>query len=532
MIYLKKNLGIKYTVSATAILTSIILSACGNSENKDSLISDETKIPTVQEQQQTCQALQGKTFDSATVTKSTWIEANESLNSSAMCHILATRAPYLDIEVIVPSNWSGRYWQQGGGGFDGTIPSGLKVNNEGKLTAVNSEITNYGVVYAASNGGNRSIAVSADAPSVFFDGTADAEQSKKDYSYAAIDTTLHFAKGVIREFFAKDANYRYFNGCSNGGRNAYIAVQRWPNEFDGAVSGCFGMDIASQTMAWMNMANRVGTEDMPSSKQWEYISASAMNHCDINDNLADGIISNYNKCGFDVSALQCGKSSASSDLSECLTSGQLQTVQSLFGELKSSGKSIYSGFSWANLGPSAPNFAGLGSGYVALATGDSTWMDSAKAAMFDMDRDYNLVADGLNSAGANIDKNAIASYIASGRKLIHWHDSADALLSLHEHSKNVSLLHSMAKSMGLQNPENNSRYFVVPGTGHGGGKSAGWAEAIINWVEKDSAPTQLTYSSTKANGEVRSIPVCQYPLYPRYIDGDVNAASSFECTQP
>ena len=87
--------------------------------------SDPNALPTPEAMKATCASMVGKTFASATVTAANRIEGDATLGTSGMCQVLATRAPYLDIEVVVPDNWSGRYYQQGGGGFDGTIRIGL-----------------------------------------------------------------------------------------------------------------------------------------------------------------------------------------------------------------------------------------------------------------------------------------------------------------------------------------------------------------------------------------------------------------------
>ena len=498
--------------------------------------SDPNALPTVDALKAMCAALVGKTLASAKVTATNRIEANAALGSPGMCQVLATREPYLDIEVFVPDSWSGRLYNQGGGGTDGRILfPGVRKDASGALTSVSTAISKLGAVYAASNGGNRANVPEEAGPAVWFNGTAAGDQSRVDYSYAASGTTLFFSKAVVREFFARDAKYSYFNGCSNGGRNAYIAITRWPDQYDGVVSGCEGMDTVGQTVAWMDMARLVGTPAMPTRTQWSAVYKAAVNACDLNDNLADGVIANYTGCSFNPASLQCGQPGASSDPSVCLTGDQLTTVQRLLGGVKSStGGTIYSGYLFADWNPIT--FGGLGGNFMAITTGDGTWRTPEKTATFDANVHYGPLAAGLQTAGADADKVAIASFIASGKKILHWHDSADGLLSPKEHARNVATMHSIAQSMGLADPSSNSRMFIVPGTGHAGaaGILAGvvdWATPIVDWVEKGIAPTQLTYFSTVA-GVAKSIPVCQYPTYPRYTGGDVNAAASYSCTAP
>ncbi|MCE5309244.1 MAG: tannase/feruloyl esterase family alpha/beta hydrolase [Acidobacteriales bacterium] len=512
-----------------AVSAPLFLATCARAQGGPS-----KPLPSTDALRAACAAMAGKSFAAATVTAANRIEADANTASPGMCQVLATRAPYLDIEVVVPDNWSGRYWQQGGGGFDGRIPSAVMRNPSGTLVGVNRAVSVQGAVYAASNGGNRGKVAGQSAPNVFFDGTEAGKQSLRDYSYAALGTTLYFAKGVIQQFFGRDASFRYFNGCSNGGRNAYIAIQRWPDEFDGAVAGCFGMDIGAQTMEWVDLARLARTPEMPSNAQWNAVYRAAIAACDANDNLADGMIANYAGCKFNPSTQQCGQPGASADPAICLTPAQLATVQRVTGTLTSTtGNTIYSGYGWANWNPAG--FGGLGSGYVAMATGDPAWLTLATSATFDVNAHYGPVAAGLQSIGADIDKIAIASFIASGKKLINWHDGADGLLSINDHARNLNTMHATAKSMGLSDPSSGSRFFVVPGTGHGGGQSltsVDWADAIVKWVESGVAPTQLTYNSRGPGGASKSIPVCQYPMYPRYTDGDVNRAASYSCTAP
>ncbi len=491
-------------------------------------------LPSPETLKRACATMIGKSFAAATVTAANRIDADPAIGSVGMCQVLATRPPYLDIEVVVPDNWSGRYWQQGGGGFDGRIPSALTRNAAGALTSVNRAVSVQGAVYAASNGGNRSNIPAQAAPAVFFDGTEAGKQSMRDYSYAALGATLFFAKEVIHQFFRRDATYRYFNGCSNGGRNAYIAIQRWPNEFDGAVSGCFGMDLGAQTVAWMDMARLAGKPDMPSNAQWAAVYRAAVAACDENDNLKDGIIANVAGCSFNPISQECGQPTADANPATCLTHDQVATVRRLTGTLTSTtGNTIYSGYGWANWTPGA--FGGFGSGNLAMATGDPAWLTPEKRATFDLNVHYGPAAVGVQAVGADIDKIAIASFIAGGKKLINWHDGADGLLSLNDQTRNIDTMLSIAKSMGLSDPSTGSRYFVVPGTGHAGGSSltsVDWAEAIIKWVETGVAPIQLTYNSKTAAGAAKSIPVCQYPMYPRYIAGDVSNVAAYTCTRP
>jgi feruloyl esterase len=170
-----------------------------------------------------------------------------------------------------------------------------------------------------------------------------------------------------------------------------------------------------------------------------------------------------------------------------------------------------------------------------LATGNAAWTTAATQATFNANTMYDSVKFGLLAIGADHDKDAIARYVSSGKKLISWHSGSDNLLSINDHLRNWKTMIQSAARNGLADTRTASRFFVVPGAPHAGGQNlteVDWATAIMDWVEKSVAPTQMTYKFTKS-GVAKSLPVCEYPKYARYNgSGDVNDAANFTCTAP
>ncbi len=487
----------------------------------------------------TCANLMGKTVGDVAITSTKWYEA--SGNNPAFCQVNATRPPYLDMEIDVPENWSGRLWQQGGGGLDGKITSAITTDaTTGAITSMNIALREGHSVYAASNGGNRSSVKAQAAPMVWANGTDDGVASAEDYAYAALNTTREFAKAVIKKFYGADPSHTYFNGCSNGGRNAYIAADRWPEDYDGIVSGCMGMDVTGQTVAWMNLGSRLGTPAMPSGTQWQAVTAASIMACDALDGVTDGMIANQAACQFDVSTLQCGQPTADLDPAVCLTAQQVQTVKDVTSDLKlAAGTTVYSGYNWADWYPHVLIFGLLGGGNAVLATGDPAWFSAlAKQQSFNLDHDYPIFQYGFRIIGAAPDKSKVAAFVASGRKLISWHDGSDNLTSFNDHVRNYSTMINLAIGLGLTDPATHTRFFVVPGGSHTDGADlteVNWFEAITKWVEKNIAPEQLIYNKRDKTtwAVLRTLPVCRHPLYPRYNGaGDVNSAASYTCTTP
>lgn len=484
----------------------------------------------------TCANLNGATIDDVTITSTKWYDA--SGDNPAFCQVNATRPPYLDMEIDVPQNWSGRLWQQGGGGLDGTITSAITTDpTTGSITSMNIALKDGRSVYAASNGGNRSSVTAQAAPQVWADGTPEGVASARDYAFAAVLTTREFAKAVIHRFYGRSPAYTYFNGCSNGGRNAYIAADHWPEEYDGIVSGCMGMDLTGQTVGWLNLGAKKETTAMPNASQWQAVTDAAITACDALDGVTDGMIAHQAACDFDVATLQCGEPTAPA---ACLSPQQVQTVKDVTSDIKlADTTTVYSGYTWADWYPHVVYFGMLGGGNAVLATGDLTWFsETSKQQSFILDDDYPLFQYSFRFMGAAPDKSKVAAFVASGRKLISWHDGSDNLTSFNDHVRNYSTMVNLATGLGLVDPGTNTRFFVVPGGSHTDGEKltdVNWFAAITQWVENNIAPEQLLYNKrdTNTGAILRTLPVCRHPQYPRYNgSGDVNAAASFTCTAP
>lgn len=523
----------------------LFVAGCGGGSNSAAL-------PSLAQMKSVCAGLVGKTLEGVTVAEAVRIEPTPGVHEAGLCKISGTRAPYLDIEVTVPDNWSGRLYQQGGGGFDGRVASAV-TSSGGTVTAVHAAVAQRGAVYAASNGGNRAAVPGQAAPAVWISGSADAKASATDYAYAALGTTVLFAKAVTTSFFARGPAYTYFNGCSNGGRNAYIAAERWPAEYDGVISGCESMDMGGTITALLNTAAKAGTPAEIAPAQYADAYARAVSSCDAADGVSDGYLANPTGCNFNPAALQCGQASASTNAALCLSPAQVATLAGLLSDLKlSSGTTIYSRYSWTNFAPTTASpgvpplgvtsYGGLGGGFALLATNDPRWLGApppattpaSNLATFNLDQSYTLISEGLLLVGADHRKSAIASYVASGRKLLSWHDAGDPLISANDHMRNFATMTGIAKVRGLADPRANARLMLVPASTHGAGGTLAevdWLVAMIDWVEQGRAPDQLTYRFS-SGATARTLPVCEAPGYPRYKGtGDVNSAGSYTCTQ-
>ena len=104
---------------------------------------------------------------------------------------------------------------------------------------------------------------------------------------------------------------------------------------------------------------------------------------------------------------------------------------------------------------------------------------------------------------------------------------------------------SVLDTMGRAAVDNFARLFVIPQAAHGltgtvyGVDGAGQTiptpaiasnyerfAYLVSWVERKQAPGKAL---TVATGE-RSMPLCSYPQYPKYVSGPPAAAASYRCS--
>lgn len=126
-------------------------------------------------------------------------------------------------EVGLPtSGWNGKFYYSGGGGYNGTIPS----LNDGLMR---------GYAAAGSDTGHRGEHWDASA-------LLNKPDVQVNYAHRGAHLTTVIAKQIVQAYYGASLRHSYFMGCSNGGKMALMAVQRYPEDFDGVVAGGFVAD--------------------------------------------------------------------------------------------------------------------------------------------------------------------------------------------------------------------------------------------------------------------------------------------------
>lgn len=184
--------------------------------------------------------------------------------------------------------WNGRLKMVGGGGW----VAGLEYFTD--LTMSVAVADSYATV--TTNGG-----VSNDGPEVWAllsPGNVDLN-TLQNFAYVALKDAALAAKSVVSSFFGRPADYSYFDGCSQGGRQGLAFAQRYPEIFDGiqAASPAIHTEFFLASYFPQQVMNEM--KEYPHPCEIDALTNLAIEACDGIDGLVDGIISHPDTCNFD-----------------------------------------------------------------------------------------------------------------------------------------------------------------------------------------------------------------------------------------
>jgi len=490
----------KLTIALVPLLT--FLGGCATSDTTTP-ITAAAVTPVI-----SCDSLAGKQLENVTITSVSAIPATASLPGH--CQVLATEnGTEHDIKVLLPNDWFERYYQQGGGGFDGEIPdlTPAVVTGPNAGTAA----LKAGTIVLGNNGGHRdpSGAVFLNNPSVV-----------ERYAHTAISKARDFADALARTYYGKLPHYSYYEGCSNGGRGALNAASKYGTRFDAVIAGAATLNLHGQITHW----TRAAALALPTPTQLKAVAAAAIAKCDALDQASDGVISNWQACNFDPST--------DVPASVGLTTAEAAAVKTLMTDSTlSDGSTIYSGFSFGDMSYWGPAYAKLGIGHMRnIVLNNPAW----DPATFNINNDFPTIVNVIqNKYHFSAEANGLAQFLQAGKKIVIWHGSDDALLSQKDTIRTWQEVASAAGTAASQN----SRLYIAPGVNHcGGGPGAETFDLFtptMNWVEKGTSPGPVTARKldTTQTGTLFTRPLCVHPSFPKYKgSGDINDAANYTCS--
>ena len=440
------------------------------------------------------------------------------------------------IELRLPLDWNGRMLFQGGGGLDGVLNPAF-----GSINGFPSALTR-GFAVVSTDGGHRGRSV-VDAR------FAVDQQAKLDFAYQAVQRTTREAKALLTRYYGRKPDYSYFMGCSTGGREAMLAAQRLPLEFDGVVAGnaSFNLTRVAVNQIWsLQTVTRIAPRDAAdkpqlseafTDDQLKGVSEAVLEQCDGLDGLEDGMINDYKACRFDPASLLC-ESANSADIQSCLSTEQVGAMKDIFGGARNSrGESLY-GATPYDTGIAQPSWRAMHLGTAnnppanATLGRDTLRLFSMTPANpdfdplhFDFDRDMDATAEtaAITDAVATLH----TTFAERASKMIVYHGLSDQAMW----TGALTRWYERLTPRNDEGPQSWARLFLVPGMTHcGGGQSTDRFDmlaAIQQWVEQGQAPDRVIASGNAFPGMTR--PLCPYPKVARFDGGDAGNAESFSC---
>ncbi|HKV05606.1 MAG TPA: tannase/feruloyl esterase family alpha/beta hydrolase [Candidatus Acidoferrales bacterium] len=515
--------------------------------------------------QQSCESLASLSLTNATITSATSVAAGgfrppagagqpaPTANLPAFCRVAGVAKPSSDSEIkfevwLPASDWNGKYQQVGNGGFAGTIP----------LSSMVQPLLR-GYATAGTDDGH---VASTDARWAL-----GHPEKLIDFGYRGVHETSVQAKVIIHAFYGKDIARSYFVGCSDGGREALMEAQRFPDDFGGIVAGA-PANYWSHLLVGAVWGEKALLDDPASyipPDKLPVLQKAAVAACDNLDGVRDGLIEDPRQCHFDPAVVEC----KGSDGPGCLTAPQVEAARKIYDGPKNprTEAPIFPGYSpgteavpanwrvWiTGNGPGQQTLqAFFGNNFYSYMVFDNPKWDFHS---FNFDSDVKTADDKtaaiLNSADPDLRK-----FKARGGKLIQYHGWGDAAIPP---QSSINYFESVQAAMGKKGrtpdfraTQDFYRLFMVPGMSHcGGGIGANVfgngrsqetdaehdvVSALDRWVEKGVAPDQIIATGwvegDQAKGVAITRPLCPYPQEAHYKGaGDINDASNFVCQVP
>ncbi|OAN95276.1 tannase [Marinobacter sp. EhC06] len=515
-------------VAGLALFTAV-LTGCNDDDGSDtSSLSDA---------QAKCADFQGKAFGEATITSTTFVPATEE--ASEHCLVYGEMDKDLDFEVRMPTDWNGRTVFAGGGGFDGNITNPTSQTEVGTALALSPDLVKRGYATIATNHGHSV----EDFPDQSW---ALDEQMLKDYAYQSVPRVMSPASQILTTQYGGSwgSTKTIYEGCSGGGRQALIQAQRHPDLFDGIISRAPANDFNAQFLWYHKVLNQLAQPGAGlTDAKVQTVRNAIIAKCDANDGLEDGILGNPESCDFDPSELAC----TGMENNSCLTDPQIESVRSFFAPTNiANGRYTWPGFlpssefrplGWADDGTGTRRSSAAWQ----LTEGYIKYMVARDPSIDPLALDPAQFTDRIDELVNLIDATDpdLTEFKDQGGKLILWTGLSDSLITA---NNATAYYQNVVEEMGGEEVvQEFMEYYTTPGVAHCfGGEGADKVDLVgpmFEWLENGTPPSSEQIVATQwfpSEGEpALNRPVCQYPKYPRYIEGgDPTAAASFECVLP
>ena len=480
--------------------------------------------------------LQSQAGDDTKIAGATLVQASGSLPAHCLVDgAVTTPGNTVSFRLALPAPWNNSFYFEGVGGFGGSIGS-LRSGLERGYATASTDTGHQGTTVDASWARNN-------------------PAKRLDYAHRGTHVTAAAAKTLAAAYYGSAPRHAYFNGCSNGGRQALMEAQRYPEDFDGIIAGNPSLGTLGQVRRTTSFQRMLASADryLPPSKI-RVLAQATLASCDARDGLTDGLVSDPRACTFRPETLTC----SGADGPNCLTAAQVETVKDIYADAKGPGGVLLHGFpvghedgatGWQQwiTGAAAPVAGPDGAlSYGASAPLGFRFQDGfLRYLAFEDDSNFDwrtfsperhgpaLMAGASTFSPTDTD---LSTFQRRGGKLLLYHGWADPGISAYG---TLRYYEDVVRAAGGQERSDQFvKLFMVPGMHHCPGNGPGpntfdMLTALENWVERGAAPASVI-ASHASNGTIdRTRPLCAHPMMARYRGtGSIDTADSFRCERP
>ncbi|KAI0130984.1 tannase and feruloyl esterase [Daldinia grandis] len=440
----------------------------------------------------------------------------------------------INVETWLPVNgWNERLYAPGGGGWI----AGRFILQYGPMAAAVQE--GYAAVTTDSGLGS---AVSPEwallSPGnlnlVAFD----------DLGHVTLNDAAIIAKDLIRSYYSQAPSYSYWNGCSQGGRQASILAQQYPTAYDGIIAAAPGLFWAElMTVSVWPAFYMDSTKQYPHACELTKLTSIAISVCDELDGVKDGLIAEPEECrqkftpsDYIGTVFNCSATGANMKISPAAVAVANAVWD---GPSFSDGDFMWYGYEVGSdlakiaattcdeNGQCAPDTRGQLHGiYQGFVLKDLS-SNITEVTHEEFDYMFRTLQRIFSSTMAATDPN-LEDFKSAGGKMITYHGLADEAITP------ASTLNYYKQVMELDNGTSDFfRYYRIPGLAHCSGGAGGQPESLFDqlrlWVENGTAPEASPVKIQQPGNTTRDEIICPYPKKAAFEKACAGSGSTAEC---
>ncbi|KAJ3196913.1 hypothetical protein HK101_007278 [Irineochytrium annulatum] len=508
------------------------------------------------------------------------------VNASFSVNGMPIPTPNITFEIGLPSNWTGRILQQGGGGFDGSVPG------------VDNDNLGLGFAQYGSDSGHSTAAQLLN------------DEALQNFGKLQIKKAHDVMAAVVKTYYGVPHKFSYFMGGSQGGHEALIAAEDYGDDYDGVVCGFPAYDLYVMHPGALDLIKTLYNARTAGTDGYKYTAAAGAgwmsgnlttafqvaitNACDALDGAADGVVVNPGDptcVAFKNSILMHNSSNplrcpdgAATDPHTCMSDPQIETMARFASRYYNpTGITLDAGLvSYAHWpfieGARLDAMSGFGTNGTSYDVGQlgivqtqlqiisqNLSLTTADVLAFDLSQYKSRIAY-LSSIIDTADV-SFTTFRRRGGKLIHYVGSNDvsiaAFNSVDLYMRITGQFNAASGYLGnnaffgfddaamnshvVQNAINDVKinattglvddfysFYLIPGYGHGQGyydADVDWMGAITDWVELGVEPADRLVSNDTSNG-LGTRPLCHFPLYPKFVGtGAITDHTQYACAK-